>query len=98
LPGQIAERLQGRSFNTFGDFREAFWREVSADSVLNRQFGSSSLIEMQSGRAPYAPGIGRAGGRIKYEIDHMNEIQDGGGVYDMNNLIIRTPVNHIGKW
>ena len=33
---------------------------------------------------------GRVGGRIKYEIDHMNEIQDGGGVYDMNNLIVRT--------
>ncbi len=29
--------------------------------------------------------------------DHMQEIQDDGNVYDMNNIIIRTPYNHIQK-
>jgi len=97
IPGQIAERLAGRSFESFDEFREAFWQEVANDPVLSQQFGPNSLREMQAGRAPFAPASEQVGGRIKYEIDHMTEIQDGGNVYDMNNLIIRTPVNHIGK-
>jgi RHS repeat-associated protein len=97
VPGQIANRLSGRSFESFDKFREAFWEEVANDPALSRQFGPNSLREMQAGRAPFAPPSEQVGGRIKYEIDHMTEIQDHGNVYDMNNLIIRTPVNHIGK-
>ena len=97
IPGQIAKRLSGRQFNAFDNFREAFWKAVAADSDLSQQFGPSSLREMTAGRAPFAPASGQVGGRIKYEIDHLNEIQNGGGVYDMNNLIIRTPLNHVGK-
>lgn len=97
VPGQIAERLSGRTFESFKDFREAFWREVAGDPVLRQQFGKNSLREMEAGRAPFAPGPGRAGGRVKYELDHMVEIQDGGAVYDLRNIVIRTPVNHIGK-
>lgn len=97
VPGQIAERLSGKTFESFDQFRESFWREVAQDSNLSAQFGPNSLREMQAGRAPFALGSSRVGGRVKYEIDHMVDIQQGGGVYDMNNLIIRTPVNHIGK-
>jgi filamentous hemagglutinin len=97
VPGQIARRLAGRRFSSFDEFREAFWQEVAQDPTLRRQFGPNSVREMQAGRAPFAPGSGRLGGRIKYEIDHMIEIQYGGGVYDMNNMIVRTPVNHVGK-
>jgi filamentous hemagglutinin len=97
VPGQIADRLAGRSFASFDEFRQAFWDEVAHDPVLSQQFGPNSLREMQAGRAPFAPPSEQVGGRIKYEIDHMTEIQYGGNVYDMNNLIIRTPVSHIGK-
>ncbi|WP_430709117.1 hypothetical protein [Pseudodesulfovibrio sediminis] len=27
----------------------------------------------------------------------MKELQNGGGVYDMNNIVIRTPYNHLNK-
>ena len=30
-----------------------------------------------------------------YELDHVIELQNGGPVYDMNNLFVRTPLNHI---
>ncbi len=50
---------------------------------------------MSHGRAPYAAKTQQVGKRIKYELDHLQEIQHGGNVYDMNNIIIRTPLNHL---
>ena len=49
------------------------------------------------GYAPKAPTTQQSGGRVKYELDHNDEIQHGGNVYDMNNIIIRTSLNHIKK-
>ncbi|MFB2764009.1 hypothetical protein [Marinobacter shengliensis] len=34
-------------------------------------------------------------GREKYEIHHLEEIQNGGAVYDLDNMTITTPRNHI---
>ena len=63
--------------------------------MLSKQFSSSNIKHMKNGNAPYAALDQQVGGRGKYELDHNIEIQNGGSVYDMNNIIIRTPRNHI---
>ncbi len=99
VPAQIAEKLQGRTFRDFDEFRSAFWIEVSLDPILSPQFSVGNRALMARGNAPVAVKGQQVGGRFVYEIDHVKEIQDGGNVYDMNNLIIRTPLNHIrGKY
>ncbi|WP_413081246.1 HNH endonuclease signature motif containing protein [Yersinia vastinensis] len=35
------------------------------------------------------------GGREKYEIHHVNPINGGGAVYDIDNLRVVTPKRHI---
>jgi hypothetical protein len=95
VPSQIAEQLAGKEFRDFDHFREEFWKAAANDPVLSRQFGADSLREMKLGRAPYAARTQQQGGRIKYELDHSQELQNGGNVYDMNNIVIRTPLNHI---
>jgi hypothetical protein len=37
----------------------------------------------------------RVGGRKSYEIHHLEKISKGGGVYDLDNLRVNTPRNHI---
>jgi filamentous hemagglutinin len=95
VPKQVADKLSGQQFNNFSEFREAFWKEVSKDPALIKKFGPDSIREMKAGRAPFAHSTQHAGKRIKYELDHNQEIQDGGGVYDLSNIIIRTPLNHM---
>jgi len=50
---------------------------------------------MTNGQAPFASPSQTVGGRERYELDHNQELQNGGNVYDMNNIVIRTPLNHI---
>jgi filamentous hemagglutinin len=97
IPSQIAEKLNGREFKNFDKFREAFWMEVAADPVLSKQFSKSNRKLMSDGYAPYAVDLEHVGGRVKYELDHAVELQHGGNVYDMNNIVIRSPYNHIHK-
>ncbi len=97
VPAQVANKLAGREFKTFDEFRNAFWKEVANDPVLSKDFNPQSLGRMKKGMAPYVDPSESVGGRRVYELDHMQEIQDDGNVYDMNNIIIRTPYNHIQK-
>lgn len=95
IPDHIARQLSGQRFDTFDDFREAFWRAVGGDSNLASQFSTANQRLMRQGFAPVSHSSQQVGKRIKYELDHLQEIQHGGNVYDMNNIIIRTPLNHI---
>lgn len=95
IPAQIAEQLSGMQFRNFDHFRQEFWKAVYRDPVLRQQFSPSNQTLMRAGNAPFAPETQQVGGRMRYEIDHLDELQYGGNVYDMDNLIIRTPLNHI---
>jgi ribulose bisphosphate carboxylase small subunit len=95
IPAQIADRLRGREFASFDRFREAFWLEVSGDHTLLSQFKGSNQELIKQGYAPFARFRDQAGGREKYEIHHLEEIQNGGAVYDLDNMTITTPRNHI---
>ncbi|TBW46427.1 S-type Pyocin [Marinobacter halodurans] len=95
VPSQIADRLRGREFSSFDKFREAFWLEVSQDKSLSQQFPENALSTMSNGRAPFCRKKDRVGGRVKIELHHVDEIRNGGKVYDIDNLRLVTPKNHI---
>lgn len=95
IPSQIADKLRGRTFANFDQFREAFWIEVSKDPELSRQFKGSNIINMKKGKAPATYREGRVGKRIKFEIHHIKPIGQGGEVYDVDNMGVTTPRRHI---
>ena len=95
VPKQIADKLSGKQYKSFNEFRDAFWKEVSNDSVLSKNFTPANRKRMAEGKAPFASSTQQVGGRKVYELDHNHEIQNGGSVYDFNNIVIRTPLNHI---
>ena len=95
IPSQIADKLRGRTFSNFDDFRQAFWLEVSKDPELSKQFRGANVRHMQKGRAPVAFGGGRVGGRTKFEIHHIKPIGEGGEVYNVDNMGVATPKRHI---
>lgn len=95
IPSQITDKLRGKTFKNWRDFREQFWIAVANDPELSKQFNPGSLAVMRDGGAPYVRESEQAGGRIKIEIHHKVRIADGGGVYNMGNLVAVTPKRHI---
>ncbi|HBN22456.1 MAG TPA: hypothetical protein DD412_04390, partial [Holosporales bacterium] len=95
VPWEVANKLAGREFKTFDQFREALWLEVSKNPTLIQGFSAKNRKLMSQGKAPHAIEDQQLGLRKRYELDHMQELQHGGNVYDMHNIIIRTPLNHI---
>ncbi|EHM2230484.1 type VI secretion system tube protein TssD [Salmonella bongori] len=98
IPAHIADKLRGREFKIFDDFREALWLEVSKDPVLMEQFIKSNLDALRRGRSPFTSAEGYYYGPNeiinKYQIHHLVAIEHGGGVYDIDNLRIVTPLLH----
>ncbi|WP_432150720.1 RHS repeat-associated core domain-containing protein [Streptomyces sp. bgisy029] len=94
FPGQVARKLQGQQFKDFGEFREAFWRSVSSEPSLASQFSPSNRTNMQNGRAPKVSKNQAVGKNNAYVLHHVKPIQHGGGVYDMDNIVIVTPRYH----
>jgi hypothetical protein len=98
IPGQVAARLRTRTFASFDEFQEAFWREVAADAELSAGFTQANRTLMAQGQAPFAQAAeqygGTAGGR--FILHHIVPIEHGGGVYDMSNLLVTSPRLHAG--
>lgn len=95
IPTQIADRMRGREFSRFDDFREAFWTEIAADPKLSSQFSAANRRLMQGGSSPFVKNTEAVGGRKVHELHHVERIVDGGAVYDVDNLRVNTPKNHI---
>jgi hypothetical protein len=95
IPLQIAAVLAGRKFATFKKFREAFWIAIANDSVLSAQFTKRNVQLMEEGFAPFSQGKEHVGKNGKYQIHHIDEVANGGAVYDIDNLRIVTPREHI---
>jgi hypothetical protein len=51
---------------------------------------------MLKGRAPLVSDAQRLGNRATYELHHLGPIGQGGSVYDMGNIIVATPLFHVG--
>lgn len=95
VPDRIADKLRGKKFKSFDDFRNAFWEEVSKDPELSKQFTPGNKKRMSQGLAPRARNKDTVGGRRSFELHHDKPISQDGGVYDMDNLRITTPKRHI---
>lgn len=95
VPSQIADKLRGLRFGRFDDFRRAFWLAASEDAVLSAQFAPQNLSRMRDGKAPRVRKSDETGMRTSYEIHHLVKISNGGAVYDVDNLSVNTPRNHI---
>ncbi len=94
VPGQVARALQGKEFKSFDDFREAFWMEASKVPSLASQFSKSNQTLMAGGKAPFAAPGQWVGGNGRYSLHHATPIQRGGGVYDLDNIVVVTPQYH----
>ncbi|WP_230683712.1 S-type pyocin domain-containing protein [Pseudomonas lundensis] len=95
IPTSIADSLRGREFSSFNSFRRAFWVAVSRDPSLAGQFSEDSLSRMQEGKAPRARDGDMVGKRQTHGIHHVEQVSEGGEVYNVDNLRVNTPKNHI---
>jgi RHS repeat-associated protein len=94
IPQQVGVKLAGQKFANFDEFRAAFWKLVGKDAELSRGFSVQNVAAMKKGYAPTAPLTQQVGGRAAYELHHITPIQNGGDVYDLDNLIVCTPRYH----
>lgn len=89
-------KLRGRTFRNFDHFREEFWLAVSECPELMKDFKPSNQTLIRMGLAPYPIPSEQVGGRTTFELHHVEEIQHGGEVFNMDNINITTPRLHIG--
>ncbi|EBA7185966.1 type VI secretion system tube protein Hcp [Salmonella enterica] len=98
IPAHIADKLRGREFKNFDDFREALWLEVSKDPDLMEQFTEDNQDKLSRGRAPFSSKDGYYFGPKeivrRFHIHHDTAIEHGGSVYDIDNMRIVTPRLH----
>ncbi|MDO6709069.1 hypothetical protein Q4579_22935, partial [Photobacterium sp. 1_MG-2023] len=95
IPTVIANALRGKEFNRFSELQTAIWSEVAKHPVLLNQFNTVNRLQIMDGNAPHCLEIYWVGKRGRYEIHHVDEIQHGGSVYDIDNLRINTVKNHV---
>nr|WP_225922844.1 S-type pyocin domain-containing protein [Pseudomonas hamedanensis] len=95
IPAGIADQLRGKEFKSFDDFRAAMWTAVGNDADLLSQFNSTNREWLAKGNSPFAPKAERNGENARYEIHHIENIQHGGAVYDIENLRVATPKRHV---
>ncbi|QRK12842.1 hypothetical protein JQX13_24100 [Archangium violaceum] len=93
VPKDVASKLEGRTFQSFDDFRGEFWKAVSETRYAS-EFSASNQTLMRSGYAPYVVEGQQLGEWAVYELHHMESIHQGGSVYDLSNLMITTPRFH----
>lgn len=95
IPAQVAEKLRGREFRNFDHFRGELWRAVSECPELLGQFKKSNQRVLKKDGSPFVVEEQAVGGRKVFEIHHIVQIRQDGPVYNMDNLRINTPRNHI---
>ncbi|MGY4815712.1 S-type pyocin domain-containing protein [Pseudomonas chlororaphis subsp. piscium] len=95
IPTRIADQLRGQKFKSFDDFRAALWTAVANDPELYAQFKPTNQGWLSKGNSPFVPKAERNGKNARYEIHHIEHIQHGGAVYDVDNLSVATPKRHV---
>lgn len=90
IPAQIAKQLSGNVFKRFSAFREALWKAVANAPELSVQFSAEDLAAMKDGHAPYASPRSPRTQSERLEIHYVVSPDNGGDVYDMDNMRIMT--------
>ena len=96
IPPEIANKFIGREFNTFDKFKAELYKEIG-NSKYAKQFNVSNQRALNNGNAPFAPKDYKTGSnqnQIRYNIHHIHPVEDGGDVYNLDNLIILSPKTH----
>ena len=93
IPADIAKMLEGKTFTSFDNFRNEFWKTVSTSKYAS-EFGASNLSRMQEGLAPFTKKSQHYWDKKVYQLHHKAPIQHGGSTYDMSNITITTPRYH----
>jgi hypothetical protein len=94
IPQQVATKLRGQTFKNFDDFRIKFWKAVSEVPEIANEFSSSNQQRMSMGHAPHVPEGAESASHKTYILHHINPIHNGGGVYDLGNLVVVSPKYH----
>jgi Colicin/Pyocin-S2, DNase domain len=92
VPGQLAAKLAGQQFANFAEFGRAFWQAVANTPELAALFSDANLARMRQGLAPLAPEADTTPDQRAYLLQQKVGAAQGGEVYDLNNLVIVTPV------
>ena len=80
-----------------GNNREAFWKAVADDPNIAKQFDEGNLALMKQGQAPFAVPSQQTGAgwaQQKYNLHHRQSLEEGGDLYDLDNIIVVTPRYH----
>ncbi len=97
IPKEIADTLSGRTYDNFDEFRKDFWREVGNSSYADEFMingDMTNIYRMRNGGAPIVIDSQTINGSVTYQIHHKTPINQGGGVFDLNNLVVVTPRYH----
>ena len=96
IPQEVAQQLVGKQFSSFDELKGEIYKAI-ANSSYASEFNKKNQSTMDSGQAPYAPMSLQTGdnyNQIKYNIHHVNPVEDGGDVYNLDNLAIVAPKTH----
>jgi hypothetical protein len=94
IPQQVATKLRGQTFKNFDDFRSKFWKAVSEVPEIANDFLPENRLRMSNGHAPYVPLGAESASHNTFILHHINPIHNGGGVYDLGNLVVVSPKYH----
>jgi RHS repeat-associated protein len=95
VPSTVAEKLRGKVFGNFDQFRRDFWKAVANDPEASKNFTKEDMaVAKRDGTAPAVSKSQELGLRDSYELHHIQPIHAGGGVYNMDNILIVTPRYH----
>lgn len=89
----VGNRLVGREFRNFSDFRAALWKAVS-DSKHRQEFSQANQRLIANGKAPLAGPEQALEKENTYQLHHIHPLHRRGALYDAANLMIVTPRFH----
>lgn len=96
IPPEVAQQLMGQQFSSFDKLRGEIYKSINNSPYAN-EFKSNNQTLMSKGLAPYAPDQLQTGdyyNQEKYNIHHVKPVEDGGDVYNLDNLAIVAPKTH----
>lgn len=86
IPSQVADRLRGREFAGFDEFRQAIWRAAVSVPELAGQFSAPNRALMSRGLAPKAPPDQQVPTSTIFHLLHVKNPAQGSAVYDVDNI------------
>lgn len=96
IPQEVAKQLVGKQFSSFDELKGEIYKAIAKSSYAS-EFKKSNQTLMDMGQAPVAPSslqTGKNYNQKKYNIHHVNPVEDGGDVYNLDNLAIVAPKTH----